>query len=169
VISFWLAPRLAVEHIASAIALLSETLMPDEALTQALSRALPALRITLGLFLLQWGVEKFVVPQNTVDIWGYFYGLNVPQALGYLFGAAEIAIAGCLFLGLFRTVAYGAALALHAVTVLVSWRQLLDPWGDPANHLFVASIPVLGALIALFLLRHWDRGVLEGHPGPRSA
>jgi uncharacterized membrane protein YphA (DoxX/SURF4 family) len=143
--------------------------MPDEALTQALSRALLVLRITLGLFLLQWGVEKFVVPQNTVAIWGYFYGLNVPQALAYLFGAAEIAIAGCLFLGLFRTAAYGAALALHAVSVLVSWRQLLDPWGDPANHLFIAGIPVLGALIALFLLRHWDRGLLEGHLGSRSA
>ncbi len=143
--------------------------MKDDALTQALSRALLVLRITLGLFLLQWGVEKFVVPQNTVAIWGYFYGLNVPQALGYLFGAVEIAIAVCLFLGLFRTVAYGAALALHAVSVLVSWRQLLDPWGDPANHLFIAGVPVLGAMIALFLLRHWDRGLLEGHLGPRSA
>jgi putative oxidoreductase len=146
-----------------------ETLMPDEALTQALSRALLVLRVTLGLFLLQWGVEKFVVPQNTVAIWGYFYGLDVPQALGYLFGAVEIAIAACLFLGLFRTVAYGAALALHALTVLVSWRQLLDPWGTDFNHLFVASIPVLGALIALFLLRHWDRGLLERYPGPQSA
>jgi putative oxidoreductase len=143
--------------------------MPDETLTQALSRVLLVLRITLGLFLLQWGVEKFVVPQNTVAIWGYFYGLSVPQGLAYLFGAAEIAIAGCLFLGLFRTAAYGAALTLHAVSVLVSWRQLLDPWGDPANHLFVAGIPVLGALIALFLLRHWDRGLLEWHPGPRAA
>ncbi|MGH7558759.1 MAG: DoxX family membrane protein [Gemmatimonadota bacterium] len=158
-ISSWLAPRLAPEHGASAIMLVSETLMPDEALTQALSRALLVLRITLGLFLLQWGVEKFVVPQNTVAIWGYFYGLNVPQTLGYVFGAVEIAIAGCLFLGLFRTAAYGAALALHAVSVLVSWRQLLDPWGDAANHLFIASVPVLGALIAPFLLRHWDRGI----------
>ena len=67
--------------------------MSDEALTQALSRALLVLRITLGLFLLQWGVEKFVVPQNTVAIWGYFYGLNVPQTLGYVFGAVEITIA----------------------------------------------------------------------------
>ena len=134
--------------------------MKDEALAQALFRALLVLRVTLGLFLLQWGVEKFVVPQNTVAIWGYFYGLNVPQALGYLFGAVEIAIAGCLFLGLFRTATYGAALALHTVSVLVSWRQLIDPWGDPANHLFIASIPVLGALIALFLLRHWDRSIL---------
>lgn len=135
--------------------------MRDDALTQALSRALLVLRITLGLFLLQWGVEKFVVPQNTVAIWGYFYGLNVSQTLGYVFGAVEVAIAGCLFLGLFRTVAYGAALALHAVSVLVSWRQLLDPWGDAMNHLFIAGVPVLGALIALFLLRRWDRGILD--------
>jgi putative oxidoreductase len=145
--------------------LVAETLMQDEALAKALTRALLALRITLGLFLLQWGVEKFVVPQSMVAIWGYFYGLDVPQALAYLFGAAEIAIAGCLFLGLFRTPAYGAALALHAITVLVSWRQLLDPWGDDVNHLFIASVPVLGALIALFVLRHWDRGVMgAGEP-----
>jgi putative oxidoreductase len=134
-----------------------ETVMRDEVLAPTLARALLVLRITLGLFLLQWGLEKFTVPQNTAAIWGAFYGLNVPQALGYLFGAAEIAIAICLFLGVFRTVAYGAALALHAVTVLVSWRQLLHPWADPVNHLFIASIPVLGGLIALFLLRHWDR------------
>ncbi|MBA2564330.1 MAG: hypothetical protein H0V09_02750 [Gemmatimonadetes bacterium] len=135
--------------------------MHDEERTQAVTRALLVLRFTLGLFLLQWGVEKFVVPQNTVAIWGHFYGLGVSQSLGYLFGAVEIAIAGCLFLGVFRTVAYGAALALHAVSVLVSWRQLVDPWGDPANHLFIASVPVLGALIALFLLRHRDRGLLD--------
>jgi putative oxidoreductase len=100
----------------------SETLMKDEPLAQALSRALLVLRITLGLLLLQWGVEKFVVPQNTVAIWSHFYGLNVPQTLWYVFGAVEIAIAGCLFLRLLPTAAYGAALALHAVTVLVSWR-----------------------------------------------
>src|ERR687896_923536 len=98
----------------------------NEALAQAVTRALLVLRITLGLFLLQWGVEKFVVPQNTVAIWSHFYGLNVSQALGYLFGAVEIAIAVCLFLGLFRTPAYGAAEGLDAVSVLVSWRQVFD-------------------------------------------
>jgi len=133
--------------------------MADEALSKALFRALLALRITLGLFLLQWGVEKFVVPQANVFIWEHFYGGNVSQALGYAFGAAEIAIALCMILGLFRTIIYGAALFLHAVTVLVTWRQLIDPWGDPINHLFTAGVPVLGAFLALFLLRHWDRSV----------
>jgi len=141
--------------------------MNDHNLEQALFRALLALRITLGLFLLQWGVEKFVVPEINVAIWGYFYGLSVPLALGYLFGAVEIVIACCLFLGVFRTAAYGGALVLHAVSVLVSWRQLLDPWGDDANHLFIAGVPVLGALAALFLLRHWDRGVVASQASPK--
>ncbi|MGH6946521.1 MAG: DoxX family membrane protein [Kiloniellales bacterium] len=135
--------------------------MKDEALLPALSLALLALRITLGLFLLQWGAEKFIVPQNTVFIWEHFYGFEVSQALGYLFGVVEVAIAVCLLLGIFRTPAYGAALALHTITVLVTWRQLLYPWGDPINHLFAAGVPVLGGFVALFLLRHWDRGLLD--------
>jgi uncharacterized membrane protein YphA (DoxX/SURF4 family) len=135
--------------------------MSDETLIRTLPRALLVLRVTLGLFLLQWGLEKFIVPENTVGIWSYFYGLSVPSVLGYVFGAVEIAIAVCLFLGVFRTVAYGAATALHTVSVLVSWRQLLDPWGDPSNHLFIASVPVLGAFVALFLLRHWDRSLVD--------
>jgi putative oxidoreductase len=44
--------------------------MTDTALTHVLPRALLALRLTLGLFLLQWGVEKFVAPQSAVGIWG---------------------------------------------------------------------------------------------------
>ena len=139
--------------------------MPDDALARALPRALLALRITLGVFLLQWGVEKFVVPENTVGIWSHFYGIGVPPALGYLFGAVEIAIAVCLFLGRALTVAAGAGLALHTVTVLVTWRQLTDPWGDPVNHLFVAGIPVLGGFIALFLLRTWVRRVGDPRQG----
>ena len=132
--------------------------------SMAVSRAVMALRLTLGIFLLQWGLEKFLEPGINVAIWGHFYGLAVSHAVGYVFGALEIAIALCMFLGIFRTPAYGAALALHAVSVAVSWRQLLDPWGEPSNHLFVAGIPVLGALLALFLLRDGDRPSVSGSP-----
>lgn len=127
----------------------------------AVRRSLLVLRVTLGLFLLQWGAEKFVVPMNTPAIWGYFYNTNIPVEAAYVFGVAEIALAICFFLGALRTVAYGAGVMLHAVSVVVSWRQLIDPWGDSANHLFIASVPVLGAFVVLFLLRRWDRGVFD--------
>jgi uncharacterized membrane protein YphA (DoxX/SURF4 family) len=129
--------------------------MTDAALARALPRALLALRLTLALFFLQWGVEKFVVPENTPAIWGHFYGVSIPAGAGLVFGVVEIALAIGLLVGRFLTAAVGAALVFHGVSVLVSWRQLIDPWGEPANHLFAASIPVLGALIALFLLRRW--------------
>jgi uncharacterized membrane protein YphA (DoxX/SURF4 family) len=135
--------------------------MKDDSLTLAVPRALLVLRLTIGVFLLQWGIEKFVVPQNTPAIWGYFYGVDIPEVTAYAFGVAEVALAACFFLGMFRTIAYGAAIVIHAVSVVVSWRQLIDPWGDSANHLFIAAVPVLGAMIALFLLRHWDRGVFD--------
>jgi uncharacterized membrane protein YphA (DoxX/SURF4 family) len=131
----------------------------DESLNRALSSALLVLRVTLGLFLLQWGVEKFVAPQSTRQIWQQFYGFDLSQYFAYVSGAIEIAIAACLFLGVFRTAAYGAALALHAISVVASWQPLLNPWAHPVNHLFIAGVPVLGALAALFLLRRWDRPV----------
>jgi hypothetical protein len=46
--------------------------MKDEALAQALFRSLLVLRVTLGIFLLQWGIEKFVMLGNTPAIWGLF-------------------------------------------------------------------------------------------------
>ena len=131
--------------------------MTDERLALALPRALLVLRVTLGLFLLQWGIEKFVMPANTPAIWGYFYGVSLPEAAAYLFGAIEIALAIGLFLGLYPDVTYAAAALLHTVSVAVSWRQLIAPWTDPANHLFIAGLPVLGAFVALYLLRRWDR------------
>ncbi len=137
--------------------------MTDHTLPRGVRPALLVLRITLGVFLLQWGLEKFVVPESAVGIWGYFYGVSITQGIGFAFGAIEIALAFCLFLGTFRTPAYGAAMGLHAVSVLVSWRQLIDPWSDPVAHLFIAGLPVLGAFVALFLLRHLDRGVLDRH------
>jgi uncharacterized membrane protein YphA (DoxX/SURF4 family) len=114
------------------------------------------LRVGLAIFLFQWGVEKFVVPENTPGIWGYFYGIEVPQAAAYVFGACEIVLALCFLLGMFRTIAYAAGAALHAVSVVVTVPVMLQPFGDPVNHLFIAGVPVLGAFVALFLLRDLD-------------
>lgn len=118
--------------------------------------ALLILRMTLGIFLLQWGIEKFVVPENTPGIWGYFYGISVPQTAAYLFGVVEIVLSLCFFLGIGQTLAYAAGALLHAVSVVVTIPVMLTPFADPVNHLFIAGVPVLGGFIALFLMRNLD-------------
>ena len=122
--------------------------------------ALATLRVSLGLFLLVWGLEKFAIPTATVGIWAKFYGVGLAASLVPLVGALESALALAVTVGLWRRVSYGLGLAVHAVSVLSSWRQLLDPWGlrsgGSPNHLFLAGVPVLAGFVALYLLRGRD-------------
>lgn len=122
------------------------------------------LRLSLGMFLLQWAVEKIILPSATVRIAAGFYGIGLPENLAPLLGIAEAALSLALLAGFLRRPVYGAALAIHAVTTIVSWRQLLDPYGlaKIGNHLFIASEPVLGGFIALYLLREFDALSLDG-------
>ena len=126
---------------------------------QTTALALLILRITLGAFLLIWGLEKFVLPEVTGKIAVGFYGVEIGATIIYVFGAVQIAIASALLLGLFPTISYGLGLALHTVTTLVTIPRIIDPWGlisGTPQHLFLAAIPVLGGFIALFLMRAQD-------------
>jgi putative oxidoreductase len=127
--------------------------------------ALAVLRVSLGVFLLLWGLEKFAIPATTVTIWARFYGVGLAASLVPLVGALESVLAVAITVGLWRRVTYGLGLLLHAVSVLSSWRQLLDPWGlrsgGPPNHLFLAGVPVLAGFVALYLMRARDAWTLD--------
>lgn len=117
-----------------------------------------ALRFFLGLFLLQWSIEKLVLPSSAIRISQSFYSVAIPESVPYVLGTAELVLSTALLLGAFRTLSYGLALAIHTVTVMVSWRQLFDPYGlaKIGNHLWIATWPTLGGFIALFLMRNSD-------------
>lgn len=127
---------------------------PSVALPVPLRPALLVLRLGLGVFLLLWSVDKIVAPEATARIFGHFYGIGLAEGLAPLVGVAEALLSLALLAGLWRTWTYGIALALHTVSTLSTWRQLLSPFGD--NHLFIAALPVLAAFVALFLLREQD-------------
>ncbi|MGH7427246.1 MAG: hypothetical protein ACREJ4_02635 [Candidatus Methylomirabilaceae bacterium] len=137
--------------------------MRDSAVTERW--ALAVLRVSLGVFLLLWGVEKFVIPDVTVRIWAAFYDVGLAATLVPLVGALESALALAISVGLWRRATYGLGLLLHAVSVLATWRQLIDPWGlrsgGSPNHLFLAGVPVLAGFVALYLMRTRDAWTLD--------
>lgn len=128
--------------------------------------ALAALRVSIGVFLLLWGFEKFVLPAATVGIWGRFYGVALAAGVVPVVGALECALGLAITIGFQRRVAYGLGLLVHAVSVLSTWRELWDPWGlrsgGPPNHLFLAGVPVLAGCLALYLLRERDVWTVDG-------
>lgn len=139
---------------------------------KSLALAIAVLRISLGLFLLLWALEKFFIPETTVGIWKAFYLIDIGLSVPYVIGAAETVLAVAITVGFWRRASYGLGLLLHAVSVLATWKQLLDPWGllsgGRPNHLFLAGVPVLAAFVALYLLRDADIYTVDGRRRVRA-
>lgn len=122
------------------------------------------LRLSLGIFLLQWSIEKLVLPGATIRIAQSFYGMQLSTGVAYLLGIAELVLSLALLAGAYRTLSYGLSLLVHTTTVAVSWRQLLDPFGFAkiGGHLWIATWPVWGGFLALFVMRHSDAYTFDG-------
>src|SRR5215467_1118004 len=132
--------------------------------------ALLVLRVFLAIFLLQWSIEKLILPSAAASIARNFYGVTLPASASYVLGVAELILSLALLFGFYRTVSYGLSLLIHTVTVVVSWRQLFDPWGleKVGSHLWISTWPTWGGFAALFLMREWDTWTLDGWRQSRS-
>jgi putative oxidoreductase len=133
--------------------------------------ALPILRFFLAIFLVQWSIEKLILPNATASIAQNFYGVALAAPASYALGVAELVPSLALLFGLYRTFSYGLSLLIHTVTVIVSWRELLDPWGlaKVGSHLWLSTWPTWGGFIALFLMRAWDTWTIDGWRQSRGA
>ncbi len=108
-----------------------------------------------------------VAPEQTAKIFQFFYWTPLPAGFAPAVGALEAALSLALLAGLWKTWTYGAALVLHTISTLATWKQLAAPFGE--NHLFLAAIPVLAGFVTLFLLRHEDTLLTLGGRGPRPS
>ena len=135
-------------------------------LRNRLASSLLILRLSLGIFLLLWALEKFILPQTTKEIWSNFYQMPISGTIVTILAILQTLLAIAFLIGFLRSFTYGIALGINAVTFISTWRQLLDPWGlvsgEAINHLFLAGIPVLAGFIVLFLLHPWDTLSVDG-------
>jgi len=111
--------------------------------TNRIGVALFIMRITAAIFLGLWATLKFHRPEWAENIWKGAYkfehlGLeNLSVEVSYGMGVIQLAIVFAFALGLWRFWTYGLMMLMSAALMLT-------------------SIPTLGALIALFLLRDLD-------------
>lgn len=112
-------------------------------------------RLTVGLFFLQWSVEKIIQPETTAAIFDHFYGLNVSILLAQVLGGLEVLLALAILVGFMRRTVYGAAFVLHLGSTLSTLPRLIAPYSD-GNHLFATAVPLLAALWLLFRMADHD-------------
>jgi hypothetical protein len=126
-----------------------------DASTRRLAVCLLLLRLSTGLVMMVWAFDKMLNPDHGAAVLEGFYGVSgAGETLIRTLGILQAAIVLGFLLGAARTWTYGAVLAMHGVTTLVSWSAYLQPL---KNILFFAAWPMLAALITLFLLRGEDR------------
>ena len=129
--------------------------------------ALFSLRLSLFILMIAWASLKVFIPASyggSVDspgIFGNFYGADVGHAIVIILGIIQIILLLAFVAGLFKTITYGSVLLMNAVTLAVSLPLILNPLEKP-NLLFLASVPILGASIALFLMRKEDTFLTMG-------
>ena len=128
----------------------------SEANLEKLQTPLLILRVTIGVFLLQWGVEKLVMPEYTQMIFKTFYfveGLGLPLAYGM--GVLQTALAIAIIVGFKTNISYLIGFVIHGLSTLSTIGRLIDPYG-PGNHLFMTAVPVLAGMWLLYVMRDAD-------------
>ena len=138
------------------------------------------MRLSIGAFLLVWSSLKFLRPEWMVNVFkGTYKQTWVTQDHAFIVGALQMLVVIIFILGLWRTATYLFVTLMHATGVLgtLLGGSLLFKGGlikalstgtftigyinFPANLLWT-SVATLGALVALFLLRHHDGWTVDG-------
>lgn len=127
------------------------------ALRPAQVRALLALRISLGLLMLVWGLDKLVNPAHGMRVAErVYFGLPSPRALMPVLGVAQCALGVLVMLGVRQRVTLTLLAAITGLTLVGVWRSIVDPWGwylPGTNALFFPSLIIFAGTLVLRAFR----------------
>lgn len=115
-----------------------------------------ALRLTIAWFLLQWAIEKFIAPETTARIFGFFYKMPLDVSVAPVVGAIQMVIVLAFLAGFMKTWSYALVALMHGVATFSTWKSIIMPFAEGSNHLFTTAVPVLAACVVLFYLRDQD-------------
>jgi len=132
--------------------------------------ALCALRVSLGLLLVWWGVARVATPDMGLNVQKHFYfGLFDSAGLQSAFGMVEAGVGTLVALGLLRRIAVPMQLAITGFSAATIWSALVDPFAlflpvaklAPVQHLFYPSVVALCAAAVMIVFAAQDRWCLD--------
>jgi uncharacterized membrane protein YphA (DoxX/SURF4 family) len=123
------------------------------------------LRVSTGLLLVFWGLDKLVNVEHSLRVAERFY-LGVGATTWFLnaFGVIEILLGILVVVGKWRRITYPAMLAIFTVSGLSVWKSIVDPWGwvfEGTNALFYPSFIIFAGALVLWAFREQDRMALD--------
>jgi len=118
------------------------------------------MRVTCGIFFLQWGIEKVVALEMSIGMLERWYGVTIsPVLVTYATGVFQITMALAFLTGSLPRLTYAVGGLVKFKTCLAIGGLLLFPFATESGgrlSTVAASVPVLGVLWTLYALRAWD-------------
>ncbi|MEM6498030.1 MAG: DoxX protein, partial [Pseudomonadota bacterium] len=102
-------------------------------------------------------LDKIIDPEHAVLVFRVFYFAEIGQQMAIAIGVAQTAFVLAFLIGAFKTWTYGGLLLMHTVSVASTWEKLITPYAGNRQILFWGAVPVVAALLLLFLVRRRDR------------
>jgi uncharacterized membrane protein YphA (DoxX/SURF4 family) len=123
------------------------------------------LRVSIGLLLVFWGLDKLVNNEHAIAVSDTFYlGLFSQAVLLKIFGIIEAFIGLLIVLGIWRKFTYPLMILMNAVSALGVWKSIVDPWGwylEGTNVLFYPSLIILAGSLVLLTFLEFDNVALD--------
>ena len=83
------------------------------------ANALLILRLTLGVFLFLWAIEKFVIPMKAIGLWKKFYfGVVDTETMTYVVGAILTIMSIAFIIGAYKRWVYLYGFVIHVISVV---------------------------------------------------
>lgn len=123
----------------------------------ALEAGLLAIRVSCAALFLVWSIDKIVHPDHAQGVFKVFYFMQITEQIAIAVGVVQTVIVLGFLIGAMKTWTYGAVLLMHTISVVSTWERLLTPYAGNRQILFWGAVPVVAALLLLFLVRKRDR------------
>ena len=124
------------------------------------TRSLMFLRMSLGLLLVLWGLDKLVNVEHSVRVAeAIYFGVGAEQLFLNALGVAEMMLGVIVMLGLWRRIAYPLLVLMNGATLLGVWRSIVDPWGwylEGTNVLFFPSLIIFAGCLVVWAFMDED-------------
>ena len=123
-------------------------------------------RVSVGLLIALWGIDKIVDVDHAVAISdGFYLGLFSAPIVLQAFGVLQTGLGLAMVVGWLGRWVYPAVIVINGVSLLAVWRSIIDPWGwvlEGTNVLFFPSLLIFAASLLVWAWRDHDAYSVDG-------
>lgn len=123
--------------------------------THTLKLPLFLTRLSIFYFMLPWQLMRFTTPESVIGIAKKHYKFTMPEAVPMITGVLMMILLIAFVMGFKKKISYLLVLILHALGTLMTLPKLIIGL-ESFYILFAAAIPVVFAMLLLYILRDED-------------